>query len=359
MRRRRKRDLLSRIMLTVTLVGLARPARPDPPHHTAADQTGSSQPAKTSPTSETVGAQDLPSTPALDSPATSQPPAARSPDGAGARVPSAGEEKPAGLPINLATALQLAGVNPLDIAAATVQVQQGLALLLQAKVLWIPNLNAGRRLLPPRRRSAEHLHGCDFPEGKTDLFRRRRAQPERRAHRCDLRAAGGATGGRRARGRSPDGAGTMSCCQSPRRSSTCRRRGGDWLGSTRRSCGPSCWSNLPRGWPRPDRSAGDQPGARPSSRACGRRADRDPRLAGRQRQSGGGPPARPGGLLEPIEPPFLQITLVPADQTAGELVPIALNNRPEIASQRELLAAADQRLRQEKKRPFLPNLDRH
>ena len=42
------------------------------------------------------------------------------------------------LPINLASALQLAGVNPLDIAAATVQVQQGLAVLLQAKVLWVP-----------------------------------------------------------------------------------------------------------------------------------------------------------------------------------------------------------------------------
>ena len=32
---------------------------------------------------------------------------------------------------------------PLDIAAATVEVQQGLAVLLQAKVLWVPNLNAG------------------------------------------------------------------------------------------------------------------------------------------------------------------------------------------------------------------------
>ncbi len=35
---------------------------------------------------------------------------------------------------------------------------------------------------------------------------------------------------------------------------------------------------------------------------------------------------------------------------------IAIANRPEIASQRELLAAANQRLKQEKKRPFLPSL---
>lgn len=37
-------------------------------------------------------------------------------------------------------------------------------------------------------------------------------------------------------------------------------------------------------------------------------------------------------------------------------MPIALNNRPEIASRRDLVVAAEQLLRQEKKRPFLPNL---
>jgi outer membrane protein TolC len=64
----------------------------------------------------------------------------------------------------------------------------------------------------------------------------------------------------------------------------------------------------------------------------------------------------PETLLEPVEPPFGQVTLVPCAQTAAELVPVAINNRPEIASQRELLAAANYRLQQEKKRPFLPTL---
>src|SRR5262245_24822581 len=50
---------------------------------------------------------------------------------------------PVPLPINLATAMQLAGVRPLDIATAAAQVEQALALQLQARVLWIPNLNAG------------------------------------------------------------------------------------------------------------------------------------------------------------------------------------------------------------------------
>ena len=64
----------------------------------------------------------------------------------------------------------------------------------------------------------------------------------------------------------------------------------------------------------------------------------------------------PETLLEPVEPPFLQITLVSCDQSAKELVPVAVNNRPEITSRRELVAAAAELLRREQKRPFLPNL---
>jgi outer membrane protein TolC len=64
----------------------------------------------------------------------------------------------------------------------------------------------------------------------------------------------------------------------------------------------------------------------------------------------------PATLLEPVEPPFLQVTFVSADQTADDLMPIALSGRPEIASRSELVAAANQVLRQEKNRPLLPNL---
>src|SRR5262249_45453792 len=64
----------------------------------------------------------------------------------------------------------------------------------------------------------------------------------------------------------------------------------------------------------------------------------------------------PDTLLEPVEPPFLQVTLVSCDQSAKDLVPVAINNRPEIASRRELVAAADALLRRDQNRPFLPNL---
>jgi outer membrane protein TolC len=64
----------------------------------------------------------------------------------------------------------------------------------------------------------------------------------------------------------------------------------------------------------------------------------------------------PATLFEPIEPPFLQVTFFPADRSAEELMPIALSNRPEIASRQELVAAAHELLRQEKTRPLLPNI---
>ncbi len=64
----------------------------------------------------------------------------------------------------------------------------------------------------------------------------------------------------------------------------------------------------------------------------------------------------PALLLEPVEPPFLQVTLVPCDEEPESLVRLAVNNRPEIASRRELVAAAEMLLRREKSRPFLPTL---
>ena len=75
-----------------------------------------------------------------------------------------------GLPINLASALQLAGVSPLDIAAATVQVQQGLAVLLQAKVLWVPSLNAGVDYSRHDGVQQNIFTGALFQKGRQSLF---------------------------------------------------------------------------------------------------------------------------------------------------------------------------------------------
>jgi outer membrane protein TolC len=61
-------------------------------------------------------------------------------------------------------------------------------------------------------------------------------------------------------------------------------------------------------------------------------------------------------LVEPLEAPHLKMTLVSTDTALDELVPIALLNRPELAAQKALVQATLERLRQEKYRPLIPSV---
>ena len=64
----------------------------------------------------------------------------------------------------------------------------------------------------------------------------------------------------------------------------------------------------------------------------------------------------PTAMVLPMEPPHLQVTLIPADRTIDELIPIGLLTRPELASQKALVQAALVRLKQERMRPLLPSV---
>jgi outer membrane protein TolC len=64
----------------------------------------------------------------------------------------------------------------------------------------------------------------------------------------------------------------------------------------------------------------------------------------------------PAALVEPLEPPHLLVTLVPADHSVDELIAFALVNRPELAAQQALVRATLERLRQEKIRPLIPSV---
>jgi outer membrane protein TolC len=57
-----------------------------------------------------------------------------------------------------------------------------------------------------------------------------------------------------------------------------------------------------------------------------------------------------------LEPPHLQVTLVSPAVPVGDLIPVGLTNRPELASQRALVAATSERVRQEHLRPWLPSV---
>ncbi|HVU85858.1 MAG TPA: hypothetical protein VHD36_00955 [Pirellulales bacterium] len=62
----------------------------------------------------------------------------------------------------------------------------------------------------------------------------------------------------------------------------------------------------------------------------------------------------PRVIVAPLEPDHLQITLIEPDTPLDQLMPIGVGSRPEIASQRALIQAAQIGVRQEKNRPLLP-----
>jgi outer membrane protein TolC len=263
---------------------------------------------------------------------------------------------PLGLSINLATALQLAGVRPLDIEAAMVQIQEAVAEQLQTKALWIPSLNAGVDYFRHDGVAQNLFTGENFRKGRQSffvgggpslavgladaIFNPLAARRVVAARQADLQAARNEV------------LFTVSQAFFEVQSARGRLLGisaalvrAELLVNFAKGLAPSLIAPLEI-----NRAQAELQSLRQGQQV----AIRDWRVAS----------ARlaevllldPITLLEPIEPPFLQITLVPCDQSPEELVPIALLNRPEIASRRELLAAAEQLLRREKNRPLLPNL---
>ena len=59
-------------------------------------------------------------------------------------------------------------------------------------------------------------------------------------------------------------------------------------------------------------------------------------------------------MVEPLEHDHAQVTLIDPGRPLDDLMPIALANRPEVASRAALVGAAEQRIRREKNRPLLP-----
>ena len=64
----------------------------------------------------------------------------------------------------------------------------------------------------------------------------------------------------------------------------------------------------------------------------------------------------PAAVAIPVEPPHLQVTVIPPDQSVDELIPEGLSSRPELASQQSIVKATIDRLKQERMRPLIPSL---
>jgi outer membrane protein TolC len=64
----------------------------------------------------------------------------------------------------------------------------------------------------------------------------------------------------------------------------------------------------------------------------------------------------PGAVVVPIEPPHLQVTMIPVGLRVNDMIPVGLNNRPELVLQRALVQASRERVQQERFRPLMPNV---
>jgi outer membrane protein TolC len=64
----------------------------------------------------------------------------------------------------------------------------------------------------------------------------------------------------------------------------------------------------------------------------------------------------PRAVVEPLEHDHVQITLIDPGRSLEDLMPIAMKNRPELASRQALVAAAEAAVRREKARPFIPSI---
>jgi outer membrane protein TolC len=333
------------VVLAVLLSGLSRQAHSDAPPSAVKE----GQPA-TLPTSRAAA----PSGPGI--PAVNPLPFAPAPAGPESSAKPAPDEARHAVPISLPAALQLAGVNPLDIAAANVEVKQGLAVLLQAKVLWIPNLNAGVDYFRHDGIQQNLFTGDPFRKDRQSFFvgggptlnvALTDAIYEPLAQRRVVNA----------RVASVQTARNDVLLAVSRAYFTLQDARGRLVGVE---------ATIVRAQRLVDLAVGLAPAliapleiSRAKAELQSLKQTRE--VAIRDWMVASAAVAEilllePETLLEPVEPPFGQVTLIPGDQTAAELVPIAIANRPEIASQRELLAAANQRLQQEKKRPFLPSL---
>jgi outer membrane protein TolC len=64
----------------------------------------------------------------------------------------------------------------------------------------------------------------------------------------------------------------------------------------------------------------------------------------------------PEVVVVPLEPDFMQITLIAPTATVDELIPLGLTNRPELASHQAIVQATLSRLKQERMRPLIPSV---
>jgi outer membrane protein TolC len=260
------------------------------------------------------------------------------------------------LPINLATALRLADARPLIIEAARAAVETEYGLYEQARVLWLPNLDAGfeyqrhdggqlnfltaGQVVGPRSqffagagaRAVFALTDAIYaPLAELQLLRARGLEVQTAKNDALLSVAEAYFSVQQARGVL---AGTQDCVARARELVRRVRALGKGLAA-------------PIEAERVDTLLADLGQQAASFRQDWRTSSADLtrvlRLA-------------PAAVVTPLEPPHLRVPIISPKEAVDDLVPVGLTNRPELASQQAVVQAALVRLRQERMRPLIPSL---
>jgi outer membrane protein TolC len=262
---------------------------------------------------------------------------------------------PQPLPINLPTALHLAGARPLDIALAGQRVQIAAAQLQRARVLWLPTVYLGFDYFR-HDGQLQDVAGNILGTSKSGMMIG--AGPSAVFALCDaIYSPLAARQVARARGAELQAAANDALFAVAEAYFNVQQARGDLVGAV--DVVRRIEEVVRRTEQLAPRFALPLEVLRAKAELSRRRKDSH---AARERwQTASAELARllrlePTALVEPLEPPQLQVTLVGPDRCVDDLIPLALTNRPELAAQQALVQAALQRLRQEKIRPLVPSV---
>ena len=286
----------------------------------------------------------------------------RNQDGQAVSIPAAvpaATDRP--LAINLATALYLSNARPLVIAFAQNSVEQAAAQLQRARVLWLPNLNAGvgyyhhvgedqssnGDMITDSKSSFAAGTGLTLGFGISDaIFLPLAARQQLSAREFEVQAARNdalatvATAYfdvQEARGRLAGNLDAVAKTEALEK----QIRGLSGAGGAAGGLVPQI--EVDRVLALLDFLQQEATASRGAWQTSSARLNRVLRL-------------HPGAVVVPLEPPQLQVTLIPPGGVVDDLIPVGLLNRPELAAQKALVRATLERLRQERLRPLLPSV---
>jgi outer membrane protein TolC len=259
------------------------------------------------------------------------------------------------LPINLATALRLGNARPLDVQIAGRQVAAAAAAYDRARLLWVPNLLMGVDYFG--HTGLQQNFAGDLPKSNRSTFMAGLGPNVVFAFSDAVYAPLAARQELRARNAAQQSVVNDSVLAVAEAYFAVQQARGDLAGAL---AAETKAEELVR------RTVQLAKGLAPPAEENRARVELGRRkqavAAARERwRTAGAELARllrldPTAVIEPAEPPTLPVTVIDPTVSIDDLIPLALNTRPELAGNQAFVQATLARLKQEKIRPLVPSL---